>query len=218
MEVLNLLVSRIEEYLKKNPSASLRIIWHGGEPSLLPLDYWNNVRSIFSSLVERKLLTFAVQTNLINECYKTYNFWMENGWRISTSIDGPYELHSSVRFISRKEFDRILSNLIYVKSKQGEVGVVCVVSKCNFCHPKRLLEFFEKMKVNVRFNKVITKISEINISYDEYFGFLERVAELWIASKSSIVVQPVFSDILTFLGKKMRSCDRNPYCFGSFWV
>jgi len=215
-EVLNSLLFRIQEYLEKKTSVSLHIIWHGGEPSLLPIYYWKNVNSLFAPLIKRYSLSFAVQTNLMESCCEVYGFWIENGWRISTSIDGPYELHSLTRNVSKKEFDRLLSNVAWVNSKQGNIGVVCVVNRYNFLYPERLLRFFEEIRANVRFNKVVSNLEDVKISYGEYFGFLERVVELWINNKSSIVIQPVFSDILSFFGKGKRSCDRNPYCFSSF--
>jgi len=215
-EVVNFLLFRIWEYLEQKTSVSLHIIWHGGEPSLLPIDYWKSVSNKFSPLVKKYSLSFAVQTNLIQGCYEVYDFWIKNGWGISTSIDGPYDLHSLTRSISKREFDRLLSNVDWVNSKQGNIGVICVINRYNFSYPERLLMFFEEIKANVRFNKVVSDLEGVKISYSEYFGFLERVAELWISSNSSIVVQPIFSDILSFLGRGKRSCDRNPYCFNSF--
>lgn len=215
-KTLSFLLFRIQEYLERRTADSLHIIWHGGEPSLLPLHYWKNVSLKFASLTKKYSLSFAVQTNLLRNCYEVYALWIENGWRISTSIDGPYEFHSLTRGISKKEFDRLLSNVVWVRSKQRNIGVVCVVNRHNFLYPEKLLKFFEEMKVNVRFNKVVSDSRDVKISYNDYFNFLEKVARLWISSASSIVIQPIFSDILSFFSKRSRSCDRNPYCFSSF--
>jgi len=212
---LESLVFRIWEYFKKT-KLPLHIIWHGGEPSLLPVSYWEKVKLLFTPITKKYPLSFAVQTNLVGDNYEVYDFWIENKWKISTSLDGPYDLHSLNRNISRKNFDRLLTNIVSINSKQKNIGTVCVINRHNFLYPEKLLIFFEEINVNVRFNKVVSDHKYIKISYSEYFEFLERTAKLWINSESSIVVEPIFSDILFFLGKRKRSCDRNPYCFGSF--
>jgi uncharacterized protein len=216
-EVFDILLFRIEEYLKKNSDHRLHIIWHGGEPSLLPVEYWEEIAQKFLPLVRRYNITFAVQSNLIGDYRRIYKIWLNNGWRISTSLDGPYELHCLSRRISKEEFDSLMGNIRYVKSKQGKFGVICVVNRFNFRYPERLLNFFEKINVNVRFNKVVSTNEDVCISYREFYLFLKKIAQMWISNKDSlIVIQPILSDLLLFFGERKHTCDRNRYCFRYF--
>jgi uncharacterized protein len=77
---------------------SLDIIWHAGEPLVLPIAYYEKAfRAIERLTPARTNVHHSFQTNgtLINDDY--CRFFKANAARVGVSIDGPQEIHNTNR-------------------------------------------------------------------------------------------------------------------------
>jgi uncharacterized protein len=61
--------------------------WHGGEPLLLPKDYYARISELQRSLIRRFSYGNSIQTNLYGGAGDTLRFVRDLGWGIGVSID-----------------------------------------------------------------------------------------------------------------------------------
>lgn len=215
--MVDLLVSRIREFLDTHPDDRLSCIWHGGEPSLMPLSFWEYAEEAFSGLDESRV-SKSMQTNLLSRGLDKYRWLVDHGFTLSTSLDGPFEYHDQGRGIGRERYELLLHNIDTVATWGAKVGVICTVSRYHLGQADRLLAFFEQVGANVRFGKVDAKGWQHDISHQDYYRFLVELAGKWIASEDSqIVVDPIAEDIAHLVTQNYKfTCDRTPNCMSSF--
>jgi uncharacterized protein len=218
LEIVDLIALRIEQYMDDCPDDHLNCLWHGGEPTLMPLPFWEHVEEAFSR-VDSKRFSKSIQSNLVNRNTGKIQWLLEKGYSISSSLDGPYELHSKGRGSSRMQYDCVLRNIHVVKSLNGKLGVICVVTKNHLLDPVSSLDFFESLGVNVRFNMVDTDHPDFKISHQDYRDFLLQVAREWLTRRDTpIVVEPISSDITKLFGGISSGCNEVFDCNDHFLV
>lgn len=216
IELLGTIVSRLEEFVNENSDEKIAILWHGGEPSLMPITFWENVEALLRNFDQTKL-TKHVQTNLLHSDFAKYKWFIEHDYRISSSLDGSYEVHSQGRKLSKQRYTTLIKNIELVKKQAGSLGVVCVVSRLHIQKPQEHLEFFENLGVNVTFNMIRTKDEKFRLSYAEFYDFLLNVADAWLCNPGSqISVNPIETDIAALFKDRKSICDRSQNCFSNF--
>lgn len=208
---------RLNTFIKKKNTKKIYILFHGGEPSLLPLKLWEYIVDEIHRLRKKISLKVGVQTNLVIKDKRIINLWLQNSFKISSSLDGDFIINKKQRTFSNKIYKLVLENLDYIKQKQPNVGIVCVITKYSINFADKLYSFFENREINVRFNKVITLDSKLEINYIQFFNFLKKIAKMWLNNTySKISIQPIHKDILALLGAKGKSCNRSINCWE--WV
>ena len=119
------------------------LVFHGGEPTLLPLDKVKEICEIVKGYGGR----VGIQTNgyLINdewiELFKRYRF------TIGISIDGPGPLNAGRGFFdtsgqrinpaSDKYTEKVMENLRRLRREGLSVGIICVLNRFNGLNPQR---------------------------------------------------------------------------------
>jgi uncharacterized protein len=143
---------------------------------------------------------------------------LESGYKISSSLDGPFDVHTKTRKISQKQYDCLINNIIYVKEKQNAIGVVCVISKSNISDPLLMLDFFEKLSVDVRYNQVDTPHKDYRVSHIDYFDFLINSSKIWLNNPdSNIILEPIAADFVSLYSEFVeKACNRMSDCKKSF--
>ena len=212
--LVNVLASRVKEYQAQYPDRRIEILWHGGEPSLMPLSFWEYVEAVFSD-ADCSRISMRVQSNLLSPDTSIYDWWINKNYKIGTSLDGFYSINAIGRNLSQKRFAVLLKNIEYVKSRAGTLGVISVVSRVHLNYPvEEQLRFFEELGVNVRFNIVDAPKWDYQISYADYFRFLSKVAQVWLSNESSrISIEPIETDVAKIFGDVQSSCDRTFNCY-----
>lgn len=129
---------------------SVTIVWHAGEPLVLPVDYYERMFALVRALAPPDLqIVHSIQTNgtLISEAWceliKKWNI------RIGLSIDGPRDLHDLYRK-SRNgtgSFDRAYEGLRMLQRAGIPFHVISVLTTESMQQPERLFEFYSESAV-----------------------------------------------------------------------
>src|SRR4030042_2672771 len=92
----------LEKYIKQHIEASqetlIRFSWHGGESTLLGLNYFRRIVALQSKhQPPHTLIANGIQTNgtLIDEDW--CRFFAAEGFTVGLSLDGPREIHDKFR-------------------------------------------------------------------------------------------------------------------------
>ena len=94
----DVLEAYIRQHVEASPSATITFSWHGGEPTVLWLDFFRKVVEIQGRYrpVGRRVFN-GIQTNgiLLDEGW--CRFLASEGFGVGLSLDGPADLHDAYR-------------------------------------------------------------------------------------------------------------------------
>ncbi len=169
----------------------LTVVWHSGEPLVLPIEYYRRAFAIAEEMRPGCLqLTHSFQTNatLITDAWVT--FFRESGARVGVSIDGPADLHDRHRRTrsGHPTFDRVLAGIRALQRGNVPFHVISVLTRRALAEPDRLYNFYREHGID----RICLNIEEIESGnsasslaapevIDEYrhflTGFLKRVKQ-----------------------------------------
>lgn len=138
---LDLLERLTEQYLAL--SKYRHFIWHGGEPLLAGLDYYQTAVDLQSRHRCNGGVINALQTNgtLINDEWA--EFFKRHDFRIGISIDGIREAHDRHRLTldGTGSFDGTVRGIECLRAHGVSFGVICVLTKSTLPYVLEGLEF-----------------------------------------------------------------------------
>jgi uncharacterized protein len=126
-------------------SPHLTVIWHAGEPLVLPVSYYQAAFEAIEALRPASLeLRHCIQTNgmLINPDW--CDFFKK--WRVGlgVSVDGPRRLHDANRVTraGKGTFDRTIAGVRLLRRENVPFHVISVLSEKSMRLPEEMLEFY----------------------------------------------------------------------------
>lgn len=144
---------RVIDYIFKSPSPSIKIEFQGGEPTL----NWETLREtvLYAKKVNQKYckyLDFVVCTNLVKLDKQQLMFFKEHGVHISTSLDGPRDLHDKNRVLrgGGGTYDIVIKNIYnaFDTLLRGEVNALMTTTTENIDHLEEVVEEYVKHGFN----------------------------------------------------------------------
>lgn len=134
----------IEKIVTRSSASYTKFIWHGGEPLLPGINFYEHVVGI-----ERPLLTVGyridnvVQTNgtLITEDWG--KFFKKNHFGVGLSIDGPKEINDRTRIFpdGSGTFDAIKRGSAILEKFEIDHGYLVVISQYNVAEIDAIIDF-----------------------------------------------------------------------------
>jgi uncharacterized protein len=143
----------LEEYIVQHIEAStepvIRFSWHGGEPTLLGLDYFRKIAALQRRHQPgNRSIANGIQTNgtLLDE--EWCRFLAAEGFAVGLSLDGPQELHDRFRLTKGKKptFKQAMRGYELLQKHRVYTDILCVVNSFNVRHPSRVYRFFKQIK------------------------------------------------------------------------
>ena len=123
----------------------LTVIWHAGEPLVVPISFYQQAFQIIEALRPPCLqLRHSFQTNgmLINEAWcDLFKAWNVG---VGVSIDGPKHLHDAHRLTRTGggTFDKTLAGIHMLKQQNVPFHVISVLSELGANAPREMLDFY----------------------------------------------------------------------------
>jgi uncharacterized protein len=211
-----LLESYIVQHIEACPKETIFFAWHGGEPTLLGIDYFRRILDLQRRHRPpgREILN-GIQTNgtLIDE--EWCRFFAAERFYVGVSIDGPRELHDGQRVSKNGEYTHKQAVRAFKLLKKYGVGcdVLCVVHSRNVRQPVAVYRFFKEMGVRfLQFLPLVRRDAESGVSTetvpaDDYGKFLCAIFQEWIRNDVGRVVIQNFEEAMRpYLGKEHALC------------
>ena len=197
IDAIDKIVERIKEWPAK-PS-EISVVWHAGEPLVLPINFYKEVFSRFSSLTSESLrISHNIQTNATLITSKWAEFFLEHEVQIGVSIDGPEHIHNFARKHrdGRGSWDECMRGIKILQDKNVPFHVISVLSSRSLADPDALYEFYRQNEFyNIAFNfeeiDGINKNSSLDIvsAKEDAYNFLYAFLELNRQNGNSIIVR-----------------------------
>lgn len=183
LDTLGLVIEQTFDLPCSGPDATrYDFIWHGGEPLVPGLSFYEEVVGIQERAGQGKKFSNTVQTNglLINDEWA--RFFKRQKFNVSISIDGPRDLNDITRvdFRGRGTFERIARSFATLREHKIPFGVCVVITKTNADHAERIFDFLREERLP--FNVIpLTLSGSARHSFGELGLAPEEYAEPWIA-------------------------------------
>lgn len=135
----------IRKYIEANDVPEVQFNWHGGEPTLLGLDFYRKAVELEKKYAGDKQVFNTIQTNgtLIDADWA--RFLRENDFLVGVSIDGPRDIHDRYRKDkgARPTFDKVIEG---IRILNGEGVRFNTMSTVNNASRGRGLEVYQFLK------------------------------------------------------------------------
>lgn len=149
---------------------------------------------------------------------------IKNNVLINVSYDGPYNS------VLRQNSDKVLENIMKIKSKNGKLRCFCTLSKDSYEHLYEIYDWFKKNKIDFKTSPVekfgyAEKNTKILIDVNSLVETMTNVYRYWIKDKESTIRYFTFEEFASlrrnkqfkhywFNSKIALNPDGNMYPFG----
>ena len=164
----------------------LSVVWHAGEPMVLPIEFYREALGIIDRLKPAELqVAHSFQTNgtLIDEAWCT--FFTNEQIGVGVSIDGPKQFHDRYRLTrsGRGTFDRTIAGIRLLRRREVPFHVISVLSAASMAAPREMFDFYVEEGIErVCFNVEESEGDHVSESFRKaevetaYYRFL---SEFW---------------------------------------
>ncbi len=201
----NLLETFIEQRLEASPGPNTHFEWHGGEPTLLGLDYFKMITRLQHKYKpEGRTISNGLQTNGLLLDEEWAEFLAKEGFSVGLSLDGPDEFHDRFRKTSSRVNTHIQVEKAFHLLKKYHVfcNVLCVLHSVNAAEPDKLYDYFRNLGASyIQFLPLVEPVKGSGVSdataNPEVLGnFLCRVFDRWIKEDAGRIVIQIIDEAL----------------------
>jgi uncharacterized protein len=200
LEVLAATLTQVQDRFPRT-----RILWHGGEPSLAGVAFYEQALAW-----QRAGTPNLAQTNGFGPA-DVYRLWAQHGFRIGTSLDLPYPVNLALRHEDAKTARRRIKTL---NRYFGEVGVISVISTQNVLPP---YEALAKASPTPRLKfSAMARGSPLTSTPEQYGEFLVWWIDRALARPRLARVEPIHEILSAVLTGQTHSCTFSRNCQANF--
>lgn len=137
----------IQQCIEAQDGAEIIFTWHGGEPTLLGLDFFRKAVALQNACRpygQRILNDLQTNGTLLND--EWCKFLKEHDFLVGISIDGPRDLHDAYRLGRRGEpsFDRVMRGISLLQKHNVPYSTLTVVNRLNARKPLDVYRFLRR--------------------------------------------------------------------------
>ncbi len=210
----------LEEYILQHinafPGPVIGFSWHGGEPTLLGLDYFRKIVAL-----QRKhqppncRITNGIQTNGTFLDEEWCRFLAEEGFAVGLSLDGPPQLHDCYRLTKGHEptHSQALQGYERLRRYRIPADILCVVHARNVQSPSRVYRFFKQINARyIGFLPLVEPnleggISDCTVPAEAWGAFLCTIFDEWMNRDIGRVKVQIIEEVArTALGQEPALC------------
>jgi uncharacterized protein len=154
------LAKYIEQYVAAQPTPVVEFVWHGGEPTLLGVDFFRRVVELQQPYREKKEIRNVLQTNAISLDDEWCAFFKANDFFIGVSLDGPREIHDRYRKDRKGQgtFERVMAGVRLLQKHGVEFNALACVGRETAYRPLEVYRFFKDAGIHyIQFTPIIER-------------------------------------------------------------
>jgi uncharacterized protein len=220
----DLLENYIAQHIAASPDEIVRFSWHGGEPTVLGLEYFRGIVEIERRLCPPgRTIANGLQTNgtLLDDEWG--RFLAAEGFSVGLSLDGPRGIHDRHRLTrdGRSSFDDAMRGCDILRRHGVPTDILCVVGGHNAGRPLEVYGFFREIGAAfVTFLPLVEPrqdgpggVSPESVRPEAWGDFLCAVFDEWVERDiGRTKIQIVEEAARTAFGQEHSLCIFRPVC------
>ncbi|MGC1953355.1 MAG: anaerobic sulfatase maturase [Gammaproteobacteria bacterium] len=164
----------IRQYVESQPTPVVEFVWHGGEPTLLGIDFFQRAVALQQLYRDRKEIRNTLQTNGLHLDDAWCEFFKANDFFVGVSLDGPREIHNRYRKDRKGHgtFDRVMQGVRLLQKHGVEFNVLACVGRDTAYRPLEVYRFFKDARIPfIQFTPIVEREPDADT----------RAIKLWLA-------------------------------------
>jgi uncharacterized protein len=135
----------IAQYIYSNPASSVLFTWHGGEPVMRGMEFFEKIIALQRKYAEGKTIENSIQTNGTTLTEDWCRFFRDNHFLVGFSIDGPEHCHDHYRRYKsgQPSFAKAMKGMELLQKFQVEYNTLSVVNDYNSKFPLEIYRFLK---------------------------------------------------------------------------
>ena len=199
----------LEEYIAQHMEAAtgkaIRFSWHGGEPTILGLDYFRTIVSLQRKhCPPGRRVVNGIVTNgtLIDDAW--CRFLAAEGFAVSLSLDGPREFHDRYRVTKGQKptHRQVVRAFRLLAEHRIPCDVLCVVHAENARYPRQVYRFFKDLGATyLGFLPLVERrddlpggVGEETVPAELWGSFLCTIFDEWIGNDIGRIMIQIFDE------------------------
>lgn len=179
----------IKEYLEAQTTEGVMFTWHGGEPLLRHISFYQKAIYLQKVYNKKRLqISNTLQTNGTLLTEEWCRFFKENNFLIGISIDGTEHMHNRYRLTKagKPTFDKVVKGIDLLKKHKVEYNIMGVVNSYNVDYPSEFYAFFKYIDARyIQFSPIVEvdnerKLAAWSVSPQKWGKFLVRIFDEWV--------------------------------------
>jgi uncharacterized protein len=212
----------IVQHIDASPEEVIRFSWHGGEPTLLGLDFFRRIVAFqrMHQPPDRSIVN-GVQTNgtLLDDDW--CRFFAEEGFAVGLSMDGPPEMHDLHRVTrdGKPTHWRTMRGYKLLQKHGVYTDILCVVNAQNVRFPLKVYRFFKQINAQyITFLPLLEPdgrggVSQDSVPAEAWGEFLCSVFDEWRDHDIGRVKVQIFEEAArTAFNQEHSLCIFRPTC------
>ena len=226
----------IKQYIEAQTTPEVLFIWHGGEPLLRPISFYQRAVELQQRYANGRRVDNCIQTNatLIDE--EWCRFFVRNNFLVGVSVDGPRSMHDALR--KRDDgsgsFRDVVRGLRLLSKYQVEWNAMATV---NFLNVEQPLEFYRFFRDELgcrylQFTPVVERtttssagcrlmhaaepggeLTPYSITAKQWGRFLCTIFDEWVRNDVGRLFMQLFdSTLANWVGAPAGVCTMSKYC------
>ncbi len=217
LETLDLLFFRIDEYLAARPKEFMGLVWHGGEPLILGVEWFEAALGFQKQHcpTTTSRIRHAIQSNLTLLTLDFVRIFKKLG---ITTVGSSYDPFSNLRRLGEArdaaEYNRRYRDGVELLKREGMgCGIAYVVTRLSLNRPLEIFSHLLGFGVSgpIDFNPVRIygeDFSDLKITAGEYADFLGAIFPVWWRDRAGLPDIGPFTPLV----RNLLDGDRRVYC------
>jgi uncharacterized protein len=190
-------------------------IWHGGEPFLIPLEFYEQVDLIQKDIFGTDFkFANSVQTNLTVLTDRHIAF-LQNGFFEDIGVS--FDVHGEQRVDTegRSRTDTVRGNMQKLIDRQINFGAIAVLARDSLPHIKQTYRFFDNLAIRHRILAYYRSVGSEQaqrhgLDFNELVDAYKIVFHEWLASERATPVEPI-KDYVRYAVQHITRFDNDRY-------
>ena len=226
----------IREYIHSQTTLEVLFTWHGGEPLLRPISFYERALELQRRYADGRRIANCIQTNATLIDDEWCEFFRKNNFLVGVSIDGPQTMHDSLRTSRRGEssYRDVMRGLRLLNRHRVEWNAMATVNAANVEHPLEFYRFFrDELECQfLQFTPVVERtlhhangtqlahageqdgiVTPHSVTADAWGEFLCTIFDEWVRNDvGKMFIQLFDSTLANWVGQPPGVCTMSKYC------
>ena len=230
---MDILEKCIKEYLEINDCEEITFDWHGGEPLVLGVGYFEKIVAMQRKYKGNKKILNTIQTNATLLNHDFASFFRDNGFLVGVSIDGPQHIHDKYRKDKGNQptFNNVLRGIELLHRYGVEFNTLSTINKASEGNGLEVYDFLKRIGsrymqfmpvveyVNVKTNRITSpddvdsKLASWSVDSLEYGKFMCEIFDYWVKNDVGRYFVNLFdSTLANYCGMNPGTCVYSETC------
>lgn len=210
LEQLRTFFLNVRSAVLRQGRSKIHFVWHGGEPLLIPIDYYERIGAIQREVLGTEVAYANImQTNLTILTDRHIEFLQSQRF-FNQAIGVSFDVYGDQRVDARGRLrtQDVLLNLQKLRDAGVAFGAICVLARNTLPRLREIYRFYDALQIPIRvlpFYKSASdeQVDEHALSFEEIAQGFKSLFDDWLHSETATDVAPLSDYMryaLTYMG------------------